>query len=421
MESAQHPRFPWLAVLIWTAILGLSFYGFGAYFELPFENLGALFGIGAFLTWLLVAWVTRKFSKPFSVKDDSSSIQVKDEAPSFNTVAIERETWFEMFQSMSEENRLERFMRLIPPQIQQLFPGTALGIYVRDVQETLTLYLRSGDDFPGPATMLLSDCDAMSKGQMVETILTKDKTEPTLCNHHGHASDVTALCIPIIAEEQFLGLFSLYHPQAELQKTPELRTSLLQKALTFSSALAIFLQKASMHRDMEGQAIRDPLTGLFNRRYMEETLLREFAEATRRGTPIGMVMVYPDQIDHIRGTLGDKAADQLCWEIGQRLPRYIRIEDIPCRHDNDLFCIILPGAALDVSLQRGEKIRKELGSLSILFQNQPLTSSFSVGVAVFPQHANTVHAFVATAEMAVRNALRHGGNRVSLPPQDFPE
>ena len=427
MPNHESRPFPLIPLLFWVILFSGTW--FWMYSQSDWDasiRWGIVLGAGNFLTILLTLRLASRrsaqapsvddiFSEIRSARNEAIQDQQKVHDPSW-LAALEREAWFELLQTTVTEPKLERFVRIIPPQLQQLFPGSSMGLYVRGPQETLDLTLRMGDSFNGPASMHLSDCEAMTRGRMVDSNLIIDGPA-CACTHHGGVHTVFSACIPIVADDHYYGLLTIYHPLLTLEHQGNSSTAILQKGQALASALALYLKGMSLKLSLHEEALRDSLTGLFNRKYLEETLFREFAEATRRRASIGVVMVYPDQISAIRSTHGSKAAEQMLWEIGQRIPRYIRTEDIPCRYEEDVFCIILPTAALDISLQRGEKIRRELGGLTILFQNHPLTTTFSVGVTLFPQHSSTVHGLLTMTEMAMRNAQRQGGNRVAMPPQ----
>lgn len=422
MARSSSTSFPWIPLFLWILLfaLAVSIASLQPWTS-PEHGYRVVALAGVLLTMALVWWITRRKAESETLDLLLTAQQNQSKEKSNLPVdphwfaALEREAWFELLQTMGQEAKIDRFVRIIPPQIQQLFPGSSIGLYIRDSKETLILYLRSGDQFSGPATMHMSECEAMNRGQIIEDMITSENPKCT-CKHHGSLNNMFVACIPIFSDDHFYGLVSIYHPLEMLEREGMSRSAILQKGQTLATSISLYLQNIFLKDALHQQKIRDTWTGLFNRRYLEETLFREFAEATRRRTTIGVVMVYPDQINAIRSTHGPKAAEQVAWEIGQRLPHYIRTEDIPCRYDEDLYCIILPGAALDISMQRGEKMRRELGSLAIMFQNHPVTTTFSVGVCMFPQHSNTVHGLIAMSEMAVRSAQRQGGNRIALPP-----
>ena len=165
----------------------------------------------------------------------------------------------------------------------------------------------------------------------------------------------------------------------------------------------------------------DALTGLFNRRYMEESLRREVSAARRHNTPIGIIMMYPDAIETVNKERGHHAVEQLLWELGQRLPGFIRTEDIPCRYEGDVFCVILPGADLKITRARAERIRNEISQLKIAYGESVLETTLSMGVAVMPAHAGDARGLLQAAGESMQMAVQSGGNRVilaeALPPR----
>jgi diguanylate cyclase (GGDEF)-like protein len=163
------------------------------------------------------------------------------------------------------------------------------------------------------------------------------------------------------------------------------------------------------------QAVRDPLTGLFNRRYMEETLEREIFRVIRKNAPLGIIMVDLDLFKNFNDTLGHVAGDVLLQTIGHFLRSHIRREDIACRYGGDEFVLILPEAPLEITQQRAEKLRQEVQQLQIEYRGEnvgPVT--ISLGVASFPTHGDRVEAVLKAADAALYQAKAEGRNRVEV-------
>lgn len=186
-----------------------------------------------------------------------------------------------------------------------------------------------------------------------------------------------------------------------------------------TATLGLYVSNQNLNLKFEEHSIRDTLTGVFNRRYMEESLFREVAAANRHHSPIGVIMVYPDKIKEVQESRGRHAVEQLLWELGQRIPRYIRTEDIPCRYEGEIFCIILPGADLFITQDRAEKIRREIEGLEIAYGNILLSTTLSIGVATMPQNANTAQGLITDSLTALHVAIKEGKNRVSVAPMEY--
>lgn len=163
------------------------------------------------------------------------------------------------------------------------------------------------------------------------------------------------------------------------------------------------------------QSVRDPLTKLFNRRYLEETLEREINRAKRDHIPLGVIMLDVDHFKRFNDTYGHTAGDVLLQMIGELLATRIRESDIACRYGGEEFTLILPGATLDVLQQRAERLRKEIKTLTVQFAGQTLnTVTLSLGIAVYPDHGATGAMILTAADTALYRAKHAGRDRVAV-------
>lgn len=158
---------------------------------------------------------------------------------------------------------------------------------------------------------------------------------------------------------------------------------------------------------------RDPLTGLFNRRYLEETLERELHHAERKKLPLGVIMLDVDDLKRFNDTWGHAAGDAILRELGNKLIKYVRKEDIPSRYGGDEFIIILPDASLEVTIERAKLISENAKQHIHQFENKTLESvTLSLGVAIFPEHGSTSAALLKAADDALYQAKFAGRDRV---------
>ncbi len=161
-------------------------------------------------------------------------------------------------------------------------------------------------------------------------------------------------------------------------------------------------------------AVRDPLTGLFNRRYMEETLRRELSRSAREDQPLSLVMIDIDHFKQLNDTYGHPAGDLVLKELAALLLRHLRSEDIVCRFGGEEFVAILPGAPLMAAAQRAETWRLAFQELHIVYEDQVLTSTLSMGIAEYPRHGATSEDLLFQADSAMYMAKRAGRNRVMV-------
>jgi diguanylate cyclase (GGDEF)-like protein/PAS domain S-box-containing protein len=155
------------------------------------------------------------------------------------------------------------------------------------------------------------------------------------------------------------------------------------------------------------QSVRDHLTGLFNRRYMEETLERELLRASRKQISLGIIMLDADDFKRFNDTWGHAAGDAVLRELGRLLLGHVRGEDIPCRYGGDEFIIVLPDASKDMTRERAERLCEHARHLRIQFEGQTLeTVTFSRGVAVFPEDGVSSYTILKAADTALYGAKR---------------
>jgi diguanylate cyclase (GGDEF)-like protein len=161
------------------------------------------------------------------------------------------------------------------------------------------------------------------------------------------------------------------------------------------------------------QSIRDPLTGLFNRRYMEESLEREIHRAVRKKSHLGIIMIDIDNFKQFNDTYGHSAGDAMLREFGQFLNESIRGEDIACRYGGEEFALILPDTSLEVVLKRTEQIRVGVKRLNVNYMGQTIgTITISSGIAVFPDNGPTGDAIIRAADAGLYRAKAEGRDRI---------
>lgn len=188
-----------------------------------------------------------------------------------------------------------------------------------------------------------------------------------------------------------------------------------QLALAMADFFALALVNIQLRDSLKQQAIRDPLTGLFNRRYMEETLNREISRAKRQRTPMGIIMLDLDHFRRFNNTFGHEAGDLVLQELAKILQSHIRIDDIACRYGGEEFVLIMPGASLEITQKRAESLLSSVQDLQLQYKGNPLdTITLSLGVAVYPGHGQTGGAVLKAADKALYRAKRSGRKQVKV-------
>ena len=163
------------------------------------------------------------------------------------------------------------------------------------------------------------------------------------------------------------------------------------------------------------QSVRDHLTGLFNRRYMEETLERELLRAARRQHSLGIIMLDVDDFKCINDAGGHAAGDAILRELGNLLLGYVRGEDITCRYGGDEFIIVLPDASREVTRERAELISTYAKQFQLQIEGQTREAvTLSFGIAIFPENGSTSTAILRAVDTALYRAKREGRGRVVI-------
>ena len=169
-----------------------------------------------------------------------------------------------------------------------------------------------------------------------------------------------------------------------------------------------------MHALLKEQSIRDALTGLYNRRFLEETLAREISHALRSQTPISVAMIDLDYFKRINDRHGHLAGDQILQAMGQLLTLRTRSGDAACRFGGEEFMLLLPGSSSAHALQRIESLRCEFMALRIEYGAHTLQATFSAGVATYPMHGADMATLMQAADVALYAAKASGRNRIVL-------
>lgn len=228
---------------------------------------------------------------------------------------------------------------------------------------------------------------------------------------HADGVESSYVCIPIIAQGETFGML---HFQASPQR-PQLSETDLSLKNTFAGQIGLSIANIRLREALRNQSIIDPLTGLFNRRYLEEILEREVRRASRSEQSLGLLMLDLDYFKKFNDTHGHEAGDTVLREVASFLKRSVRAEDVVCRFGGEEFVLILPLADLRIGQARAERIRSKLHELTILHEGKSLgLVTMSVGVAVLPEHGRSSKALLEAADAALYCAKREGRDRVMV-------
>ncbi len=174
-----------------------------------------------------------------------------------------------------------------------------------------------------------------------------------------------------------------------------------------------------LHELVAEQAVRDPLTGLYNRRYLDETIGRELSEADRRHYPVSFIMIDIDRFKELNDTHGHRAGDLMLQAVGQLLQEKSRGGDIACRYGGEEFLLVMPRASAEAATERAEQWRQTVEALRVHYGSADLSVTISAGVAEYPAHGKGGDAVISRADAALYVAKAAGRNRVRVAEDDF--
>ena len=253
------------------------------------------------------------------------------------------------------------------------------------------------------------ECWALRTGRILGT----SERHAGLCRHPDAPKGVEFLCLPMVAQGDALGVLRLQCRDASLSMDESKR----QLAITVAEHMTLALSNLLLRETLRHQSIRDPLTGLYNRRYLEEALEREIYRAARHQGSLGIIMLDVDHFKGFNDEFGHDAGDALLREMGTFLKAKIRQTDIACRYGGEEFLVILPETPLDAAAQKAKQLREKFKCLNIMHQGQLLRrATISLGVAAFPEHGTTVQILIQMADKALYQAKEEGRDRVAVAP-----
>ncbi|MBN1452547.1 MAG: diguanylate cyclase [Anaerolineales bacterium] len=199
----------------------------------------------------------------------------------------------------------------------------------------------------------------------------------------------------------------------EAQKEIEFRRKTEVELRDANQLLQLQIERIELLQEqLKELAVRDSLTNLFNRRYLQEMLEVEFARSRRSGTSLAILMMDSDRLKDVNDKYGHKAGDDFLVHIAEVVQSSIRAGDIACRYGGDEFVVVLSNVAEEIALERAEKLRENIAKHYIVYKNESVSISVSIGIAVFPGHGSSGETLLQKADQALYRAKQMGKNRI---------
>jgi diguanylate cyclase (GGDEF)-like protein len=310
--------------------------------------------------------------------------------------------------------RQEEACKVLDRILPQIFPENPGALYVfKESKGFLEAVVAWGEPPPAAAVFEPEDCLSLRRGQIY---VVSDCDAPLICSHVASPLTGEYLCAPLMAHGEVLGILHLTAAEspfeAEFQEgSGRLPEGTIKLARSVTEHLSLALANLELRESLHQQAICDPLTGLFNRRYLEATLEREISRMRRQGAPLGVIMLDVDHFKKFNDTFGHEAGDILLKTLGHFIKTHVRQEDFPCRFGGEEFVLVLPDTSQETLNRRADELRRGVEELQASCQGRPRGKvTVSLGLAEYPVHGASCEDLLRAADAALYEAKERGRN-----------
>ena len=290
-----------------------------------------------------------------------------------------------------------------------LFPESPGSLFIfRKSRDALEHVASWGDGHAPEVTLTPDECWALRLGGPHFV-----PRAGTIRCPHAHPKAASYVCMPVHGQGQILGLIHIAVEVNSRSRRPARDTEQRLRALTDRVGPA--LANLNLRDSLRELALRDGLTGLYNRRYMEDALDREIHRAERSGKPVAVVMMDIDHFKYFNDKFGHDAGDFVLSALARAVMQNIRPSDMACRYGGEEFCVVLPEATLKCGHERAEKMRLAIRDTNLTHLGQTLPApTASFGVAVYPGNGTRPADLLKSADDALYRAKHAGRDRVCL-------
>ena len=368
-----------------------------------------------------------------AIKQDITERKRAEEALSKRTDQIA--TLNRVMQALSSTLDISKVLDTILREIQQVVPYDSASVWLCKDDSIEVIAIRGIPDpetLVGKSLTLLSDDTPHAQVMRTSTPLIVGDAYSTYTSFQ--TGDQTRyevrgwMGVPMIIGDRVIGMLAFNKKESDYYSQEQ-----SQFALAFAAQAAIAIENARLYSDaqkelyekiqaeekllilqkeLEEQAIRDSLTGLYNRRFLDETLTRELSRAERDKYSVSVVMLDLDHFKKFNDTYGHDVGDMMLKQLGKLLTSQVRAGDIACRYGGEEFVVVMPKASLSVARQRANDWRTRFESQILIFGGDVLSATLSAGVAVYPMHGSSSEEIIRKADQAMYAAKASGRNLV---------
>ena len=354
-----------------------------------------------------------------------SAVEAEEHAQALNNLVTELQLRTMQMSLLTEMGDLlqccasmQEAFAVVAQSARKLFAASTGGmVFVFDPsRETLGATASWGQGYVSEPVLSPDECWALRRGQ---PHWSEQPGDSVICSHLRSPVAASYLCVPMAAQGQTLGILHVQYNRSQSAKGTEAFESLQQSqqrlAIAVAGQVGLSLASLQLRESLREQSIRDPLTGLFNRRFMQESLDRELVRAKRKGCTLAVVLLDIDHFKRFNDTFGHDAGDAVLRLVGETLQVHFRGEDVVCRYGGEEFVIILPESEAEDAAKRSESLREAAKTLRVRHLGNVLDAiTVSIGIAAYPAHASTGEELLRVADSGLYQSKAMGRDRITI-------
>lgn len=307
---------------------------------------------------------------------------------------------------------IEEAIKTLADLLMPLFPDASGAVYLINNSHNFLEVIAAWGTIDSDRIIESNECWGLRRGS---PHICKSITSSLSCSHIKAKNNLASacilsstLCLPMMAKGETLGMFYL-----QFNGDRQIGRSIQELGKTVAQNIGMAFANLQLQETLKYQSLRDPLTGLFNRRYLRESLEKEIDRATRKKHSIGIMLIDIDHFKRFNDTYGHEAGDLVLKEVGTYLIEQTRQYDIACRYGGEELIIVMPDASLENTILRAEEIRQGIEQLQLRHQGTLLEAvTISVGVSCFPDDGIEPESLIRIADKGLYQAKEQGRNRV---------
>jgi diguanylate cyclase (GGDEF)-like protein len=382
-----------------------------------FATLGynSALGIGAAMACLVVIVATvliviRSLNKQAEAANqsqllaESNALLAKQSAVRADRLSVAAD----MLHALDSAKAPSELAHMLPVFLRKLLPNTAGAVYLyRNSRDALELNASWNLTDKAPSTIARDDCWCLRLGKIHVATTQHD----LFCDHGAPwiGKYASQTCVPMISQGDVVGVLMVLDDRLEENPSDSMHI------IALAEQLSLAISNVSLRDTLRHQSTVDPLTGLYNRRFFDESLKRELARAQRSQSACSVVMIDLDHFKRVNDTYGHEGGDLVLKAASHAIQQRVRASDVVCRYGGEELVLMLPDCSAEEAEKCAEGIRLSLTGIVIQHAGQTISGiSASFGVAQWPGHGNGEQALLSAADRALYAAKKGGRNKVMV-------